>query len=61
MFNLFDFFSTLEAAKPATILSQIIIEAREIRGKLQLSMSNEESRRNHLNLVYRFLVYHCIM
>ncbi|KAK7603091.1 hypothetical protein V9T40_003090 [Parthenolecanium corni] len=41
----------IKAAKPATILSQIIIEAREIRGKLQLSMSNEESRRNHLNLL----------
>lgn len=46
------FLSISEAAKPAAILSQMIAEAREIRGKLHLSMTNEEIRRNHLNLVH---------
>lgn len=41
----------LENAKPPTILSQMIAEAREIREKMNYSVQHNDNRRNPMSLV----------
>lgn len=59
MANTVEFRMFAENAKPSTILSQLILEAREIREKLSYSVNNAESKRNHnlalvLSIIYWF-------